>query len=57
MIIIKEPVGKCIDCNKTVYCEGGFLQGVVLENHRIRCYDCQNEKEIESAWSKIKKTD
>ncbi|MFC7393535.1 hypothetical protein [Scopulibacillus cellulosilyticus] len=49
---MKEPVGKCIDCDKTVYCAGGFLQGIVLENHRIRCFECQNKKEQEISYSK-----
>lgn len=43
--MVREPVGTCVDCGKTVYCESGFLSGIVLENHRLRCYDCQEEQE------------
>ncbi|TCP26629.1 hypothetical protein EV207_11960 [Scopulibacillus darangshiensis] len=42
---IREPVGPCIDCGKMVYCVSGFLNGIVLDNHNIRCYDCHEEME------------
>jgi hypothetical protein len=47
--VMQEPVGECCDCGKTIFCDGGFLCGVVLENHELRCYDCdekaKNEKQ------------
>jgi hypothetical protein len=46
---MQEPVGECRDCGKTIFCDGGFLCGVVLENHELRCFDCdekaKNEKQ------------
>lgn len=41
---MKEPVGICIDCQKTVYCDGGFLNGVILEDSQLRCYDCEDKR-------------
>jgi DNA-directed RNA polymerase subunit RPC12/RpoP len=40
---MQEPVGQCLDCGKTVFCDGGFLGGVVLEDHQLRCYDCDEK--------------
>ena len=40
---MQEPVGQCMDCGKTVFCDGGFLGGVVLEDHQLRCYDCDGK--------------
>lgn len=44
---MKEPVGECIDCRKIVYCDGGFLDGIVLKDHSIRCYDCDEKLQKE----------
>ncbi|MDA8353972.1 MAG: hypothetical protein M0Z65_12525 [Firmicutes bacterium] len=42
---MKEKVGVCIDCGNTVFCLAGFLNGVVLKEGRLRCFDCDREAE------------
>ena len=39
----KQPVGTCFECGKMVYCDGGFLGGVVLPDHTIKCYECDTQ--------------
>ena len=41
---MQEPVGVCVDCGKTVYFDGGFLDGVILEDHTLRCSDCHHAR-------------
>ncbi|GGE48866.1 hypothetical protein GCM10011391_29620 [Pullulanibacillus camelliae] len=41
---MKEPVGVCIDCGEIVYCEGGHLAGIILEDHTLRCSDCHHAR-------------
>ncbi|WP_179133918.1 hypothetical protein [Halobacillus massiliensis] len=44
---MKELVGRCAACDKKVYCEDGFLNGVVSEDRKLRCFACE-EKEKSS---------
>jgi hypothetical protein len=42
---VKEHVGECSTCGKTIYCHDGFLNGHVEENGQLSCFDCSNEAE------------
>lgn len=44
---MQELVGYCISCNKQVFCQDGFINGVVLEDKTLLCFDC-SEKEDQS---------
>lgn len=37
---MEELAGHCKVCGKPVMCQGGFLQGIVLEDQSIVCFDC-----------------
>lgn len=41
----KEFVGKCAKCQTDIYCNSGFIEGVVQEDKTILCFDCSNKKE------------
>ncbi|MDL0113115.1 hypothetical protein [Mammaliicoccus sciuri] len=41
----KEFVGKCAKCQTDIYCNSGFIEGVVQEDKTLLCFDCSNEKE------------
>jgi hypothetical protein len=40
---MKELVGQCSVCHKEIYCLEGFLNGVILENKDLICFECQEE--------------
>ncbi|WP_458412919.1 hypothetical protein ACNQFZ_19230 [Schinkia sp. CFF1] len=42
---MRELVGVCQDCNKEIYCENGFLNGIVKEDGKLICFGCEEEKE------------
>lgn len=35
-----ELVGACTMCGKAIYCREGFLDGVVLEDKSLVCFEC-----------------
>lgn len=37
---MQELVGTCSTCGKTIYCREGFLDGVVLEDKSLVCFEC-----------------
>lgn len=41
----KEFVGKCAKCQTDIYCNSGFIEGVVQEDKTLLCFDCSNERE------------
>ncbi|RPF52264.1 hypothetical protein [Aquisalibacillus elongatus] len=41
---MEELVGHCHSCEKPVYCENGFLNGV-HEEQQLYCTDCYSKKE------------
>lgn len=46
---MNEFVGKCHQCEKDIYCLDGFLNGVVVEQGNIICFDCvEKEREVET---------
>ena len=50
---MQELVGYCISCNKQVFCQDGFINGVVMEDKRLMCFACSvNGTEDESKMGK-----
>lgn len=41
---MNEFVGKCIECEKDIYCLDGFINGIVEEKGNIICFDCNEDK-------------
>ncbi|MBU8908663.1 hypothetical protein [Desertibacillus haloalkaliphilus] len=41
---MKEAVGSCVNCGKTVFCENGFLAGAVADDKRLYCFSCLEEE-------------
>ncbi|WP_199868544.1 hypothetical protein [Virgibacillus senegalensis] len=41
---MKEIIGKCSECEKTVYCRDGFFDGIQYEGKLI-CPDCAERME------------
>lgn len=44
----KEFVGKCEACNSNIYCNSGFIEGVVQKDKTLLCFECSNKNEKES---------
>jgi hypothetical protein len=42
---LRELVGECQECKKEIYCENGFFNGIVKEDGKITCFDCEEKKE------------
>lgn len=42
---MQERVGSCKTCNREVFCNDGFINGVVLEDKTLVCFDCFEEAE------------
>ncbi|WP_168118957.1 hypothetical protein [Paenibacillus sp. HB172176] len=38
---MREYVGTCSLCGKSIYCEDGFLNGIVLEDKELLCFECR----------------
>ncbi|MFY0780479.1 hypothetical protein AB1K18_09250 [Peribacillus simplex] len=36
-----ELVGSCVHCGHDVYCTAGFLNGILLDNKKILCFNCK----------------
>ncbi|WP_194841994.1 hypothetical protein [Gracilibacillus salitolerans] len=41
-----EKVGHCTECDKTVYCEDGFLDGVHHEGE-LFCWKCDQKRNLQ----------
>ncbi|SIR53060.1 hypothetical protein SAMN05878482_104151 [Peribacillus simplex] len=37
-----ELVGNCVRCARKVYCTAGFLNGILLDNKKILCFNCKD---------------
>ncbi|WP_260287264.1 hypothetical protein [Peribacillus aracenensis] len=37
-----ELVGTCVRCARNVYCTAGFLNGILLDNKKILCFNCKD---------------
>ncbi|WNQ09065.1 hypothetical protein MJA45_15565 [Paenibacillus aurantius] len=42
---MKELVGHCVLCGRPVYCDSGFLDGVVRDDGKVQCRSCPEEEE------------
>lgn len=42
---MQELVGNCKKCNKQIFCNDGFLNGVVLEDKSLICFDCADKEQ------------
>ncbi|WP_169507508.1 hypothetical protein [Paenibacillus harenae] len=42
---MRELVGSCKECGKDIYCLDGFLNGIVLEDKSIVCFDCSEPEQ------------
>ena len=40
---MEELVGVCKHCGKQVYCRDGFLDGIVMPDKTVLCFDCEEE--------------
>lgn len=40
---MQEFVGSCKECGKQIYCNEGFLAGIVMEDKSVICLDCSNQ--------------
>lgn len=45
---MQEFVGSCKECKKQIFCNDGFISGVVLEDKNLICFNCF-DKEQEQA--------
>ncbi|UVI28940.1 hypothetical protein [Paenibacillus spongiae] len=46
---MQELVGRCKQCGKDIYCNDGFINGVVQEDQTLLCFDCSADHEDEEA--------
>jgi hypothetical protein len=44
---MQEFVGHCKVCSKEIYCKDGFLDGIILQDKSLVCFDCTNEEKEE----------
>jgi hypothetical protein len=44
VMFVKELVGECKACKKPVFCNDGFINGVVLDDNTLICFECFNEE-------------
>lgn len=47
MSVMKEKVGYCIICGKDLFCEDGFLNAVLENDHTLVCFSCEERKREE----------
>ena len=40
---MKELVGFCAVCNREIYCQDGFLDGVILDDQSLQCFSCDSK--------------
>lgn len=41
---MQELVGYCKKCKKQIFCNAGFINGLVLEDKSLLCFDCSDQK-------------
>jgi len=42
---MQELVGHCKACKRKIYCNDGFINGIVLEDESLICFDCSEEEQ------------
>ncbi|WP_458633254.1 hypothetical protein [Paenibacillus sp. CMAA1364] len=40
---MQEFVGYCNECGNSSFCLDGFLNGIVLEDKSLLCFDCSDQ--------------
>ncbi len=46
--MIQELVGSCTACKKPIYCNDGFINGNVLEDKTLLCFECFDKEHEQS---------
>ncbi|SFK54042.1 hypothetical protein SAMN04487936_1177 [Halobacillus dabanensis] len=41
---MKEKVGYCTICGKELFCENGFLNAILENDHTLVCFPCEERK-------------
>jgi hypothetical protein len=54
---VQELVGHCKECNIPIYCKDGFLDGIVLEDNSLHCFDCYDKDEKKDPAAKNRKVE
>ncbi|WP_199924957.1 hypothetical protein [Paenibacillus sp. IHBB 10380] len=44
---MQELVGHCKECKKEIFCNDGFLNGIVSEDKSLVCLDCSDKEQIQ----------
>ncbi|WP_167358784.1 hypothetical protein [Halobacillus karajensis] len=42
---MKEKVGPCAKCGEVVFCENGFLNGVIQGDQTLLCFSCEESRQ------------
>lgn len=42
---MREFVGRCTHCQKVIFCLEGFLNGVVISEKELICFECVDNQE------------
>lgn len=37
---MQELVGCCKECKKQIFCNDGFINGIILDDKTLICFDC-----------------
>lgn len=45
---MQELVGYCKACKRKIYCNDGFVNGIVLDDKTLLCFDCYSENKLET---------
>lgn len=46
---MQELVGECKACKQPIFCKDGFIDGVLLDDNTLICFECfDGESEINS---------
>ncbi|WP_200961425.1 hypothetical protein [Paenibacillus sp. Soil522] len=45
---MQELVGRCKECKKQIFCNDGFINGVVLEDKHLICFNCFDKEQEQS---------
>lgn len=42
---MQDLVGQCKACKRKIYCNDGFINGIVLEDTTLICFDCSEHEQ------------
>lgn len=46
---MQEFVGYCKACERKIYCNDGFINGMLLNDKTLLCFDCYSENKPETS--------